>query len=116
VIDPIIVARLLRHRRNAGPLSALTDREREVLELMAEGRSNAGISEQLILSPKTVEGHVNNNFRKLGIGITPSQHRRVIAVLTFLRARGATRGGSAHPELVDPRLAVGVEREVARPA
>lgn len=90
VIDPTIVSRLVRHRRNAGPLSRLTEREREVLKLMAEGHSNTGICERLFLSPKTVEGHVNNIFRKLGIGAAPSHHRRVIAVLTFLRARGAT--------------------------
>lgn len=56
---------------------------------MAEGHSNTGICHCLFLSPKTVEGHVNNILRKLDIGATPSQHRRVIAVLTFLRARGA---------------------------
>ena len=89
VIDPTIVSRLVRHRRNVGPLSALTERERKVLELMAEGHSNSGICERLFLSPKTVEGHVNNIFRKLDIGTAPSQHRRVVAVLTFLRARGA---------------------------
>lgn len=89
VIDPTIVSRLVRHRRNVGPLSELTDREREVLELMAEGHSNAGVCERLFLSPKTVEGHVNNIFRKLDIGAAPSHHRRVVAVLTFLRAPGA---------------------------
>jgi DNA-binding NarL/FixJ family response regulator len=86
VVDPTIVSRLVRHRRNVGPLSPLTDREREILELMAEGHSNAGISEHLVLSPKTVEGHVNNIFRKLDISAEPSHHRRVVAVLTLLRA------------------------------
>jgi DNA-binding NarL/FixJ family response regulator len=57
VVDPTIVARLVRHRRNVGPLSGLTERERDVLELMAEGHSNQGISERLVLSPKTVERH-----------------------------------------------------------
>ena len=89
VIDPTIVSRLIRHRRNVGPLSQLTDREREVLELMAEGHSNSGVCERLVLSPKTVEGHVNNIFRKLDIGDAPTYHRRVVAVLTFLRARAA---------------------------
>jgi serine/threonine-protein kinase len=89
VIDPTIVSRLIRHRRNVGPLSQLTDREREVLELMAEGHSNSGVCERLVLSPKTVEGHVNNIFRKLDIGDAPTYHRRVVAVLTFLRARTA---------------------------
>jgi DNA-binding NarL/FixJ family response regulator len=87
VIDPTIVARLIRHRRNVGPLSLLTARERDVLELMAEGHSNQGICERLVLSPKTVEGHVNNLFRKLDIGDAPTSHRRVTAVLTFLRTR-----------------------------
>jgi DNA-binding NarL/FixJ family response regulator len=86
VVDPTIVSRLVRHRRNVGPLSELTEREREVLELMAEGHSNQGICERLVLSPKTVEGHVNNIFRKLDIGDTVTAHRRVTAVLTFLRA------------------------------
>jgi DNA-binding NarL/FixJ family response regulator len=86
VVDPTIVSRLVRHRRNVGPLSELTERERQVLELMAEGHSNQGICERLVLSPKTVEGHVNNIFRKLDIGDTATAHRRVTAVLTFLRA------------------------------
>jgi DNA-binding NarL/FixJ family response regulator len=89
VIDPTIVSRLIRHRRNAGPLSLLTDRETEVLELMAEGHSNSGVCELLVLSPKTVEGHVSNIFRKLDIGDAPTSHRRVVAVLTFLRNRAA---------------------------
>ena len=93
VIDPTIVSRLVRHRRNVGPLSSLTERERDILELMAEGHSNQGICERLFLSPKTVEGHVNNLFRKLDIGDAPDSHRRVTAVLTFLRA-----GGTAAPE------------------
>jgi serine/threonine-protein kinase len=89
VIDPTIVSRLIRHRRNIGPLSQLTEREREVLELMAEGHSNSGVCQRLFLSPKTVEGHVNNIFRKLDIGDAPTYHRRVVAVLTFLRTRAA---------------------------
>ncbi len=89
VIDPTIVARLVGHRRNAGPLAELTRREREVLALMAEGHSNHGICERLFLSPKTLEGHVGSIFRKLDIGAVPSYHRRVVAVLTFLRAGGA---------------------------
>ena len=85
VIDPTIVGRLVGHRRNAGPLAELTAREREVLALMAEGHSNQGICDRLFLSPKTLEGHVGNIFRKLDIGSAPSYHRRVLAVLTFLR-------------------------------
>jgi DNA-binding NarL/FixJ family response regulator len=88
VIDPTIVSRLVSHRRNAGPIGELTAREREVLALMAEGHSNQGICERLFLSPKTLEGHVGNIFRKLDIGDAPDYHRRVLAVLTFLRAPG----------------------------
>jgi serine/threonine-protein kinase len=92
VIDPTIVSRLVSHRRNAGPLGELTAREREVLALMAEGHSNQGICDRLVLSPKTLEGHVGNIFRKLDIGEAPAYHRRVTAVLTFLRA-GERRAG-----------------------
>jgi DNA-binding NarL/FixJ family response regulator len=60
-----------------------------VLELMAEGHSNTGVCDRLVLSPKTVEGHVSNIFRKLDIGDAPAYHRRVVAVLTFLRDRAA---------------------------
>jgi DNA-binding NarL/FixJ family response regulator len=89
VVDPTIVARLVARRENAGPLAELTERERDVLALMAEGRSNRAIAEQLYLSPKTVEGHVGQIFLKLGIRESPSEHRRVVAVLAFLRATGA---------------------------
>jgi DNA-binding NarL/FixJ family response regulator len=85
VIDPTIVARLM-DRRRAGPLAALTDREREVLSLMAEGHSNRGICARLFLSPKTVEAHIRQIFSKLGITQVDAYHRRVLAVLTFLRA------------------------------
>jgi DNA-binding NarL/FixJ family response regulator len=89
VLDPAIVARLVARRENAGPLAELTERERDVLALMAEGRSNRAIAGQLYLSPKTVEGHVGQIFLKLGITETQSEHRRVEAVLAFLRATGA---------------------------
>jgi DNA-binding NarL/FixJ family response regulator len=89
VLDPAIVARLVARRENAGPLAELTERERDVLALMAEGRSNRAIAGQLYLSPKTVEGHVGQIFLKLGITETQSEHRRVVAVLAFLRATGA---------------------------
>ena len=94
VIDPTIVSRLVRHQRNIGPLSILTERERDILELMAEGHSNQGICGHLFLSPKTVEGHINNLFRKLDIGPAAEYHRRVLAVLTFLRAHGSAPHGS----------------------
>jgi DNA-binding NarL/FixJ family response regulator len=86
VVDPTIVSRLLRRARPASPLGHLTEREREVLALMAEGRSNKGICERLFLGPKTVEGHVRNIFAKLGVGESGDDHRRVLAVLSYLRS------------------------------
>ena len=86
VLDPTIVTRLIKRSRKTGPLDELTDREREVLALIAEGRSNHGISEILVLSPKTVEAHVGHILGKLGLDDTPDYHRRVLAVLTFLRS------------------------------
>jgi DNA-binding NarL/FixJ family response regulator len=86
VLDPTIVARLVNRPRRAGPLDDLTEREREVLGLIAEGRSNSGIAQFLVLSPKTVEAHVGRIFSKLGLDETPDRHRRVLAVLAFLRA------------------------------
>jgi DNA-binding NarL/FixJ family response regulator len=85
VLDPTIVARLIKRRRQQGPLDELTDREREVLALIAEGRSNRGIAEILVLSPKTVEAHIGRVFTKLGLDESPDYHRRVLAVLAFLR-------------------------------
>jgi DNA-binding NarL/FixJ family response regulator len=88
VLDPTIVARLLGRSREASPLDDLTDREREVLALMAEGHSNDGICRRLFLSPKTVETHVRHILLKLGIGETSDYHRRVLAVLAYLRDAG----------------------------
>jgi serine/threonine-protein kinase len=85
VLDPTIVARLIARPRERGPLDDLSEREREVLGLIAEGRSNQGISGRLQLSPKTVEAHVRSILRKLGLDESPDDHRRVLAVLAFLR-------------------------------
>jgi DNA-binding NarL/FixJ family response regulator len=85
-IDPEVVAQLMGRRRERDPLEELTPREREVLSLMAEGLSNRGICERLVLSPKTIETHVNSIFVKLNLAPAPDDHRRVLAVLAFLRA------------------------------
>jgi DNA-binding NarL/FixJ family response regulator len=84
-MDPEVVAQLFGRRRAPDPLEELTPREREVLGLMAEGFSNAGICKKLFLSPKTVETHVHSIFGKLGLPPAPDDHRRVLAVLAFLR-------------------------------
>lgn len=85
VIDPEVVARLLGRPRRHSPLDELTTREREILGLMAEGRSNQGIAERLVLDIKTVEGHVGQIFGKLGLEPAHEDHRRVLAVLQHLR-------------------------------
>jgi DNA-binding NarL/FixJ family response regulator len=85
VIDPTIVSRLVRRPREQGALNELTARELEVLALMAEGHSNEGIRTKLFLSPKTVETHVRHILLKLGIGEGGEYHRRVLAVLAYLR-------------------------------
>jgi DNA-binding NarL/FixJ family response regulator len=86
VIDPEVVARLLGRPRAHSPLDELTPRERQILGLMAEGRSNAGIARALALDPKTVEGHVSQIFGKLALEPGTADNRRVLAVLEFLRA------------------------------
>ena len=83
-VDPKVVAQLLGRARRDDRLAELTERERSVLELMAEGRSNAAIGRKLFLSPKTVEAHVHSIFAKLGLAQAPDDHRRVLAVLAFL--------------------------------
>ncbi|MGZ4240005.1 MAG: LuxR C-terminal-related transcriptional regulator [Actinomycetota bacterium] len=86
VVDPAVVSQLLGRRREADPLQGLTEREREILGLMAQGRSNQAIAEQLFLTLKTVETHVRSIFMKLGLQPAPEDHRRVLAVLAYLRA------------------------------
>jgi DNA-binding NarL/FixJ family response regulator len=85
VIDPEVVAQLVGRRRARVPLDDLTEREREVLALIAEGRSNQAICDRLFLAPKTVEAHIANIFSKLELLPAPDDHRRVLAVLAHLR-------------------------------
>ena len=87
VVDPTIVARLVARQRNRGLLDELTDRERDVLALMAEGQTNQRIAADLKISSKTVEGHVGHIFAKLGMAESEDHHRRVLAVIAWLRAR-----------------------------
>ena len=86
VVDPTIVARLVKRARPARQLAELTERERQVIALMAEGRSNKAICARLFLSPKTVEAHIKHIFTKLGIDESADDHRRVLAVLAYLRS------------------------------
>jgi DNA-binding NarL/FixJ family response regulator len=86
VVDPEVVRRMLDRRRRDDPLERLTAREREVLALIAQGRSNSAICNTLFLNPKTVEGHVARIFTKLNLEPAADDHRRVLAVLTHLRA------------------------------
>jgi DNA-binding NarL/FixJ family response regulator len=86
VLDPAVVAELLGRRRPDDPLGRLTPREREVLELMAEGRSNQAIADRLYVTPRAVEKHVTSIFSKLDLPATTDDHRRVLAVLTYVRA------------------------------
>jgi DNA-binding NarL/FixJ family response regulator len=88
VLDPTIISRLVGRSATAGSLAELTPRERDVLRLIAEGRSNRAVAERLFLSEKTVEGNVRRIFEKLLLTDTPEDNRRVLAVLAFLR--GAT--------------------------
>ena len=105
-LDPEVVGRMLGRRRAGGPLDDLTPREREVLAAMAEGKSNSGIAEALVVSEAAVEKHVGRIFGKLGLGHTTTEHRRVLAVLTYLR--GAPRHQRLYntvPADRDPRSA-----------
>jgi DNA-binding NarL/FixJ family response regulator len=86
VVDPTIIARLFARKRLAGPLDELTDRERQVLALVAEGLSNRAIGTRLFVTERTVEAHVKQIFLKLGLNTDPGSHRRVLAVLAYLRS------------------------------
>jgi DNA-binding CsgD family transcriptional regulator len=125
VVDPTIVAQLLGRRRRADPIERLTPREREVLGLVAEGFSNKAIAAHLVVTERTVEAHITQTFTKLGLTDDPASHRRVLAVLAFLRTQpqpsviiGAhsphdrktlwrrtrpRRGHVAHAEIAPPR-------------
>jgi DNA-binding NarL/FixJ family response regulator len=85
VLDPEVVAHMMGRRREEGPLDALTEREREVLSLMAEGRTNRAIASELFVSERAVERHVTNIFVKLDLPTTGHDHRRVLAVVAYLR-------------------------------
>jgi DNA-binding NarL/FixJ family response regulator len=87
VVDPALVRELVTARRRKDPLAALSAREREVLALMAEGRSNAGISRQLFVTGGTVEKHISSILTKLNVQEADEDHRRVLAVITFLKSR-----------------------------
>jgi DNA-binding NarL/FixJ family response regulator len=84
-LDPHVVGRMLGRRRERGPLDDLTPRERDVLAAMAEGKSNLGIAQALVVTEAAVEKHVTGIFHKLGIGPSATDHRRVLAVLTYVR-------------------------------
>jgi DNA-binding NarL/FixJ family response regulator len=84
--DPAVVSRLVGQRQGDNPLDALTPREREVLELMAQGRSNQAIAEKLVVTHGAVEKHVRSIFGKLGLPVSAEDHRRVLAVLTYLNS------------------------------
>jgi DNA-binding NarL/FixJ family response regulator len=86
VVDPTIVSRVFDRRRRVDPLAALTGREREVLGLLTEGLSNHALARRLYVTERTVEAHITSIFAKLGLVDEPGVHRRVLAVLTFLRA------------------------------
>jgi DNA-binding NarL/FixJ family response regulator len=87
VLDPEVVSQLLGRRKTDDPLDRLTPREREVLALMAEGQSNNGIAEELVVTGRAIEKHVTSIFSKLGLSATDEGHRRVLAVLTYLDKR-----------------------------
>lgn len=97
VVDPEVVRRLLERRTKSGAIDQLANRERDVLELMAQGRSNAGIARHLNLSTKTVEKHIASLLTHLGINGGVNDNRRVLAVLTWLRGQASARSDSTPP-------------------
>jgi DNA-binding NarL/FixJ family response regulator len=90
-LDPEVVGRMLGRRRADGPLEQLSPRDRDVLALMAEGKSNRGIADALFVTPAAVEKHVTAIFEKLGLKPERTEHRRVLAALTYLRSTGASQ-------------------------
>ena len=92
VLDPRVVEGLVtrRERESTSPLARLTERERQVISLMAEGKNNAAIAASLYLTERAIEKHINSLFHKLGLSEEPNVHRRVMAVLTFLREGGGS--------------------------
>lgn len=91
VLDPEVVGQLLGRRKTDDPLDSLTPREREVLALMAQGQSNNGIAEELVVTGRAIEKHVTSIFSKLGLSATDEGHRRVLAVLTYLDKTSTSR-------------------------
>jgi DNA-binding NarL/FixJ family response regulator len=89
-LDPEVVGRMLGRRRKDGPLDRLSPRERDVLAAMAEGKSNKGIAEALVVTEAAIEKHVTAIFHKLELGPTPTEHRRVLAVLTYLHGSASS--------------------------
>jgi DNA-binding NarL/FixJ family response regulator len=108
VVDPTIVARLFARKRRANPLDKLTEREREVLALLAEGLFNRSIATRLFVTERTIEAHVKQVFLKLGLNTDPDSHRRVLAVLAYYAARLEPPLISPHQAQVD-RISTGTQ-------
>jgi len=104
VIDPTIVARLFARKRRANPLDKLTERERVVLALLAEGLSNRSIATRLFVTERTIEAHVKQVFLKIGLNTDPDSHRRLLAVLAYLRSAARASAHSPHQAQVDPSV------------